>query len=858
MKSMFFARILRIVALQVLLAGSCADLFAQAVTNGVSKELAVKRRQTISHVHYDLAFTIPLSKDSLIKGTAAISFILKKTDQPLQVDFKGAENQINEISVNNKPVAVQYRNEHIIIEKHYLLNGKNNMTIRFIAGNQSLNRSGNFLYTLLVPDRARTVFPCFDQPDLKAVFTLALTIPRNWTALANGPLRDSTLAGNIKTCLFGNSDTLSTYLFAFVAGEFLTEKRTCSRGDMNFLYRETDSAKVNRSIPVIFQTQCNALDFFREYTGIPYPFQKFDFAAIPSFQYGGMEHAGDIFYRSSTVFLDKGATQTQLNNRASLLAHETAHMWFGDLVTMEWFDDVWVKEVFAQFMADKFTGREQPSQNFALKFLTQHYPPAYSIDKTPGANPVHQPLENLEDAGTLYGDIIYHKAPVMMKQLELLIGEDTLRSGVRKYLKKYAFGNCSWNSLINILDKETHVDLKTWNEVWVNRPGRPVFNYRANYRDGKIFSFTITQKPEYGTAKVWPQFFKVAFIYSDHIDEMPVNMNTGSIELATAAGKEKPLAIVLNSSGEGYGVFPVDTALLTHFTDLTDPVMRASVCISLYENMLNKTTIKPADLLQFYLNNLLTEKEELTLRLVTRQMNYIFWRLLSPDQRMQFIPAMEEKLWKAIMEETVPGKKKVLFTVYQNIALSGPAQDRLFSIWKEQKPPENLVLSDDDYISLAMELAVRDYQQEGILNEQLGRIKDADRKNRLAFILPALSQNVQARDSFFTTLLNKDNRRKEEWVTTAVGYLHHPLRAKTSVNYLAASLNLVEEIQKTGDIFFPADWLHATLDNYQDPEAARIVTAYLGAHKKLNPKIKAKVLQVADGLFRARSIVYGD
>ncbi|MET0394558.1 MAG: M1 family aminopeptidase [Chitinophagaceae bacterium] len=860
MKRFFYSRIPVIAILPVtLLTMACLPLAAQPVTNGVSKELATVRKQSVSNINYEMMFLIPSAKDSLIEAAESISFTFKKTGRPLQVDFKGTAGQIRSVSVNNRQIPVHYNNEHLLIDEQHLVNGTNRISILFIAGNQSLNRSDNFLYTLLVPDRARTVFPCFDQPDLKAVFTLGLSLPRHWTAQANGrPYTDSVLKGDTKTCFFENSDTISTYLFAFVAGEFMRHQQPSPYGPVNFLYRETDTAKVNRSLPVICETQINALDFFGEYTGIPYPFQKFDFAAIPSFQYGGMEHVGNVFYRSSTLFLDKGATQNQLNNRASLLAHETAHMWFGDLVTMEWFDDVWVKEVFAQFMADKFNGKEQPAQNFALKFLTQHYPPAYSVDKTAGANPIHQPLDNLKDAGTLYGDIIYHKAPIMMKQLELLIGEDTLRTGLRKYLKKYAFGNCSWDSLVQILDNESHADLKSWNEVWVNRPGRPVLSYRMDYRGNKLHSFILTQKPESGTAAIWPQFFTVAFIYKDHIDELPVSMQAGSIELTGAAGKEKPLAVIVNSSGEGYGVFPVDTAVLTHLTLLTDPVMRASVYISLYENMLNKTAITPAALLQFYMQNALQEKEELTLRVVIRQMSTIFWRFLSPDQRIRLTPALEEKIWKAVMQETVPGRKKVLFSLYQSVALSDAAKGRLYAIWKDRQPPANLILTDDDYITLAMELAVRDFSEKGILNTQLSRISDADRKSRLAFMLPALSPDSRVRDSFFVFLQQKENRRKEEWVTTALGYLHHPLRTATSIRYLAASLELIEEIQATGDIFFPAGWLHATLDGYQQPEAAKIVTAFLDTHKNLNPKLKAKVLQAADELFRAKKLVSGD
>jgi aminopeptidase N len=430
----------------------CTNLPAQIITKGVSIELAKWRKQTISNVIYNLQFNIPVQKDSLVNGNESLLFSLKQNEQPVQIDFKGNANQIITITANKKNIPVNYINEHIIINNNYLISGKNEVLIQFIAGNQSLNRNENYLYTLLVPDRARTVFPCFDQPDIKAIFNLTLTIPKDWEASANGVLKDSALNDKSKAYHFADSDTISTYLFSFVAGKFFKAEQNCDR-IMNFLYRETDTTKVNNSIPAIFQTQCDAIKFLEQYTDMPFPFQKFDFVAIPSFQFGGMEHVGNIYYHASTLFLNKGATQNQINNRINVLAHETSHMWFGDLVTMKWFDDVWVKEVYAQFMGDKIAQKELPSQNFQLLFITQHYPFAYSIDRTAGANPIHQPLENLEDAGTLYGNIIYDKASIMMKQLEMLIGKDTLMFGLRKYLKRYAFGNASWDELINILQK---------------------------------------------------------------------------------------------------------------------------------------------------------------------------------------------------------------------------------------------------------------------------------------------------------------------------------------------------------------------------------------------------------------------
>ena len=181
----------------------------------------------------------------------------------------------------------------------------------------------------------------------------------------------------------------------------------------------------------------------------------------------------DRFYNASSMFLDETATQNQRLGRASLIAHETAHMWFGDLVTMQWFNDVWMKEVFANFMAAKIVNPAFPEVNHDLRFLYSHYPAAYEVDRTAGANPIRQSLANLNEAGSLYGAIIYQKAPIVMRQLELLLGADAFRDGLREYLKAHAMANATWPDLIRVLDARTPADLVAWSRAWVEERGRP-------------------------------------------------------------------------------------------------------------------------------------------------------------------------------------------------------------------------------------------------------------------------------------------------------------------------------------------------------------------------------------------------
>lgn len=830
-------------------------LIQSKVERGITETLANYRKHVLSTINYDLTFHIPAEKQQLIDATETISVNISSNNFPLQIDFKEQRNHIKSIQVNKQPIAIVFANEHIVIDHTFLKEGSNKIAIAFTAGDLSLNRDKDFLYTLLVPDRARTVFPCFDQPDLKATFNLTLNIPVAWEALSNAPLLDSLITESSKTYRYASSDTISTYLFSFVAGNFSHIYNTVNGKTMNFLHRETDTNKINFSVDSIFKIHRDALNFLEQYTQIKYPFKKLDFVAIPDFQYGGMEHVGAIDYKAASLFLDSGATKDQENARANLIAHETAHMWFGDLVTMKWFNDVWMKEVFANFMADKVGQVSQASNNYELKFLIDHFPAAYGVDRTLGANPIRQPLSNLQEAGTLYGNIIYHKAPVMMRQLERLMGKDAFRDGLREYLQRYKFSNANWTDLITILSAHTKTDLNSWNKVWVEKPGRPVISYHLTQHGNVISSLIINQKGEHASKYILPQFFEVALVYAHKIEEITVHLDKQHVLLKEAEGKPLPDYILFNSSGQGYGIFPVDKKMFRHITDLKNPVMRASAYINLYENMLSAKDITPLQLMRLYETLLSKETEELNVRLITNHITDIFWRLTTPVKRVALAAELEKTLWKSMQDQTTANKKKILFKTFQSIALSQPAKDTLYHIFKLQKPPVGVKLTEEDYTSLALALAVRDYPQPNLLEEQLSRIKNIDRKNRLSFLMPALSPDVAKRDAFFMSLKIEKNREKEAWVTTALDYLHHPLRASTSKKYLLQSLELLKEIQSTGDIFFPGAWLQSTFGNYQTTEAANVVRVFLQKNCSYNLKLKAKILQATDALFRAEKLL---
>jgi aminopeptidase N len=208
-----------------------------------------------------------------------------------------------------------------------------------------------------------------------------------------------------------------------------------------------------------------------------------------------------------------------------------------------------------------------------------------------------------------------------------------------------------------------------------------------------------------------------------------------------------------------------------------------------------------------------------------------------------------------MMEQDESSKKKTFFNAFRDVALSADQVQKVYDIWNKELEVEGLNLSENDYISMAGNLAVKMPEQaDAIVEEQTGRIENPDRKRRFEFISPALSSNQAERDAFFDSLMDEENRQTESWVLSAIGYLHHPLRTEYSEKYILPSLVLLEEIQVTGDIFFPKRWLDVTLSNYSSDKAVSTVREFLAERPDYNQQLEMKILQAADDLFRANKI----
>ena len=792
----------------------CSDTTDSLLDDGVSRELALFREELIGDLVYNLHFELPSEITSEISASAEISFSMSDKEVVI-LDFKPEyidSGIIGEFDVNGEYIVPEFKNEHIIISKRYIKKGENVLKFDFRAGEQSLNRREDLLYTLLVPDRARTLFPCFDQPDLKAAYNLSLTIPHGWNAVANGAVFKSDTLENGRVIISYNlTDPIPTYLFSFVAGKLKIISSEKEGRVINCYYQENDKDKISQWKDISDQI-FHSLEWMEEYTGIKYPFEKYDIAIIPGFQYGGMEHTGATLYSDRTMFLEKEATLNERLDRAKLIAHETAHMWFGDYVTMPWFDDVWTKEVFANWFASQIVSPLYPDVNHQVNFVNAYYPSSYAEDRTAGANPVQQKLDNLKNAGLVYGNIIYNKAPIVMEKLVRKVGYDNFRAGINEYLNTYAYSNASWNQLIEILDKLSDENLKKWSNVWIEERGRP--HIRVIKDNNAI---TYTQSDPFERGLVWDQEIR-----SDSL---------------------------INSDGIGYGLF-----LLTkdeareQFAKIkagavNNDITRLSLIINLYENM--EEGYLNSD--EFIINAsylLAVEKNPL---IFSRLLGYIS----ATAQRYSMPVEVEKNLMDILVNNPDRQIKIQVLRVLAEISISPEITKFIFEIWENPLNQKLLTLGERDLMKISYELALREPEQwKYIFQKQYSRLNSEQRRGEFKFIYPSTSPNLSERDSVFNSLKNVQNRGVEPWVSTSLALLNHHLRREESVKFITPALEILEEIQKTGDIFFPKDWLRSLLGSHNSSVAGDKVAKFLSDNPELNPMLVSKILQQSHHLYR--------
>ncbi len=375
--------------------------------------------------------------------------------------------EINEVSTSDDLI--------LAIDYHFVLN--RNMMGAYLSSYQYEDKEELLVSTQFESHYARECFPCIDEPSAKATFDLELTVPDlDDTVIANTPVRsvvENTTPIKSKTVIFETTPRMSTYLVAFCIGRFQSKSTKSKHGVDITTYCALNQD--TNSLDFANQIAADALDYYDDKFGVPYPLPKLDQVAIPDFEAGAMENWGLVTYRESCMLAGKSSTITDRQYVATVITHELSHQWFGNLVTMAWWDDLWLNESFANIIEYLCVDAIRPEYKILENFFVGECRAALSRDALPGVQAVHQDVNDPAEIATLFdGAIVYAKGARLMFMLYRLMGERSFFAGLREYFKQHQYQNTTGDDLWSALQPHADFDVKEFMTAWISQPGFPV------------------------------------------------------------------------------------------------------------------------------------------------------------------------------------------------------------------------------------------------------------------------------------------------------------------------------------------------------------------------------------------------
>lgn len=839
---------------------------------GVSRELATLRRARIADVRYALTFDV--TRRDTAAGHVTVRFH-RVAPGDVVLDFRGLS--VDSLRVNGVRVSVTpavWNGAHLALAAEHIRAGLNHVDIGFRAPIASAGASiirthdatdnQDYLYTLLVPSDANLLFPCFDQPDLKARVSLTLVTPRHWNALANGALVERDSSAFSVTHRFAETRPLSTYLVAFAAGPWhVTTQRVSIRDGeapvpLSMWMRASRAKEADTDSLVAMNAR--ALRWLGTWFGIPYAFDKFDFLLAPAFPFGGMEHPGAVFYNEETFIYRERPTISQLLGRQATVYHEVAHQWFGDYLTMRWFDDLWLKEGFATYMAAKMQSSLDPQANAWKTFYLRNKPVAYGTDATAGTTPVWQELANLDQAKSNYGPIVYNKAPGILRQLNYVVGESAFQSGVQRFLRDHVYGNATWRELLSAIGVASKRDLTSWGRAWILRPGMPVVEQHVAVRDGRITRLTLTQRPaqpKVSGVGAWPLNMQLLLAYADgRMERLPVEMRTLSHEVVAARGRPAPDFVFANDGDYGYALVLPDSAsvrwLEQHVSSVRDDLLRAMLWGALWD-LVRDARLAPERFIALALREIPREADEQLVGSMVGRLGTTLTRYASDAARDSLLPRAEAMLLAGAADSTrAYGPRKTFLDATIGLARSDAALARL-DAWLDRDSASGLPLRPPTRWAIVTRLVSRNAASASSRLSAEARRDSTTEGKRQAFVAAAARPDAGQKRALFSQWF-ADRTLNEEWVTSSLRAFHDPEQAALTRPYLELSMDTLPWIQRNRRIFFLGSWIGALLGGQQSSEALEAVDRWLKGNPSLPLDLRQKLLQARDDLERTVAI----
>ncbi len=842
---------------------------------GVSRELARARAARVSGLHYALELTLAPHADTL-PGREVIRFTLAaggtKADLPL--DFRAGSIQFGRL--NGKPLATALTNGHLTLPAALLQAGQNTVEVSFTAriaqAGAAITRyedkddGSEYFYSLFVPMDASMAFPCFDQPDLKAGFTLALTAPAAWTLIGNtAPGKPETVSAGIARTRFPETRPISTYLFAFAAGPWVKVHPTA--GEPDVYVRKSQLARAEPEVPQLQQITARGMAWLSSYFAQPFPFPKYDMVLIPGFPFGGMEHAGATFLREDVVLFRSAPTASDRFGRNITTLHELTHQWFGDLVTMRWFDDLWLKEGFAQYMAYRALDALEPDAGAWKHFYEDIKPSAYGIDETEGTTPIFQNIPNLKDAKSAYGAIVYQKAPAILKQLEFRLGPDSFRDGLRLYLKQHAYNNAEWADLIAAFHTTSGQNVRAWADAWVLRRGMP--EIAASWScsaTGKLQSLTLRQQDVLPGGLVWPISNEVLLRYPGTLarqpDRLRVDWSTATATVPGAIGKPCPAVVFANDGDQAYGRFLLDPAseksvrqqfLAASGSDApgSSPLLVSMLWGALWDNV-HIAQSSPGSYLTLALAALPHEQDETLARIIAGHSTAALHRYMTDRGRAVYVPRVEAIAMDRMLHAPTVGLHIVSFRTLVGVAESPAARATLKDLLSGKLTIPGVQLRPLDRWNLVGRLIEQNDPEAASLFAAEVKHDPSGDGQKYAWAVQAGAPDAASKARYFAEYLRPPadaSARPEDWLTQSLRPFNSWNEAALTEPYLGRALDLLPEIKRDRKIFFLGAWLGAFLDGQTSPAAEAVVDRWL-THPGIDRDLRLKVLENVDELHR--------
>ncbi len=522
-----------------------------------------------------------------------------------------------------------------------------------------------YLYSQFeVPD-SRRVFAVFEQPDLKATFRFTVTVPAAWEVVSNQPVESRTDSGDTATWVFKTTPRISSYITAIVAGPYAVVRDQLTSRDgrtipLGIYSRKSLSQYLDADY--IFDITRKGFAYYEEKFDYAYPFEKYDQLFVPEFNAGAMENAGAVTFTETYVFRSK-VTDAIKERRVVTILHELAHMWFGDLVTMKWWNDLWLNESFAEWASTISTANATEWTEAWTTFQAMEKSWAYRQDQLPSTHPIVAEIRDLEDVQVNFDGITYAKGGSVLKQLVAWVGEDEFFAGVAAYFKKHEWGNTELKDLLAELEITSGRKLTEWSKLWLETAGvntlRPSFETDAA---GNFTSFAVLQSaaPDYPTIRPHRLAIGLYSLTSGKLvrtHRIELDVDGERTEVPELVGMARPDLVLTNDDDLAYAKIRLDAdslaAAIEHLGDIENPLARALVWGSVWDSTRDAET-PASDYVKLVLGNIATETESTTIRTTLGQLLLVARQYVAPVDRAKTIAKVGSDLW-TLAQLAAPG-----------------------------------------------------------------------------------------------------------------------------------------------------------------------------------------------------------